>query len=169
MGYIPILYSVILMTFNFPSFLSIEIVCSLDFIVMFVKRKLREKLKLFLNFFFPCLGSILVIVYAEIYICLNIFTVPLLTVVPYLKIPNYSFVKSFIPCGFLHCELMPSYSKCTVTELLLIFASNFFKPIFFKYILLCISFEKKVFHYYFLLHLANHKKLFSDTIFIFFN
>lgn len=107
------------------------------------KQSICEKLKLFLNFFFPCLGSILAILCAKICICLNIFIVPLLTLVPHLKITNYCFVIGFIHCGFLHCELM-SYSKCTVKELLLIVASNFFKLFCFIYILLSISFKSMV-------------------------
>lgn len=145
-GCIPTWDSVILMTFNFPSFLSIEIVCSFDLIATFVKTKHLWKTKLFLNFFFPCLGSILAILYAEICIHSSIFIVPLLTMVPQLKITDYSFVISITSCSFQHFELMSSYSKCTVKELLLIFASNFFKIIFFKYILLCISFKNKVVH-----------------------
>lgn len=99
-GCIPTWDSVILMTFNFPSFLSIEIVCSFDLIATFVKTKHLWKTKLCLNFLFPCLGSILAILYAEICIYSSIFIVPLLTMVPHLKITDYSFVISITSCSF---------------------------------------------------------------------
>lgn len=70
------------MAYNFPSFLCIETVCSFDLIVTFVKTKSFSEL------FFPCLGSILEILYAEICLCLKTFIVPLLSLVPHLKITN---------------------------------------------------------------------------------
>lgn len=70
------------MAYHFISFLCIETVCSFDLIVTFVKTKAFSEL------FFPCLGSILAILYAEICICLKIFIVPLFSLVPHLKITD---------------------------------------------------------------------------------